>query len=341
MFLLNIKVLVLYPIDREKKKMDFVFFGNYSSIHNFLGFNNLELEQINCFYEMLGIGNHAHASILAKRDLQVGVNQDDKNYKAYSAEVLTLRFVIALFLVSCVVCGYLILTHMGRDDIIIPHHPKHRDTIVAAIESNGMEATYRDHAKLSELLKNLPKVHHERTIEEAMKMFGKISDSSKGNAVATSVRSADTSSLQSKTTNKNGNKQKEQGSTETSTKDKTNNNNAKSADSGDRRMGRQKVTWAGCLYELPNPHPTPEQQMSLDSKENRKIKNSKGFDYNRKHIVPPPAGDVAIVCCNTTKGVLNIEVHPTWAPNGAARFLDMVRTYIYIAQSIPVRKMSL
>ena len=32
-------------------------------------------------------------------------------------------------------------------------------------------------------------------------------------------------------------------------------------------------------------------------------------DPNRKHIVPPPTGPVTLVCCNTTKGPLNIEVH--------------------------------
>lgn len=56
----------------------------------------------------------------------------------------------------------------------------------------------------------------------------------------------------------------------------------------------------GCLEELPEPD-------------------------NRKHIVPPPAGPVTIVCCNTTKGILNIEVHHTWAPFGAEHFLHMVK----------------
>jgi hypothetical protein len=43
-----------------------------------------------------------------------------------------------------------------------------------------------------------------------------------------------------------------------------------------------------------------------------------------QHIVPPPEGDVTLVCCNTTKGFMTIAVHPTWAPVGAQRFLDMV-----------------
>lgn len=60
------------------------------------------------------------------------------------------------------------------------------------------------------------------------------------------------------------------------------------------------VGWEGCLTEIP---PDPE----------------------RRHIVPPPAGNVTLVCCNTTQGLLDIEVHPTWAPLGAERFLYMVR----------------
>jgi hypothetical protein len=47
---------------------------------------------------------------------------------------------------------------------------------------------------------------------------------------------------------------------------------------------------------------------------------------SRRHIVKPPLGKVTIVCCNSTKGTLNIEVHPTWAPNGAKRFLEMVQS---------------
>jgi hypothetical protein len=61
-----------------------------------------------------------------------------------------------------------------------------------------------------------------------------------------------------------------------------------------------EIPWSGCEYSLPNPD-------------------------DRKHIVPPPKGPVTIVCCNTTKGPLSIEVHPNWAPNGANRFLFMVK----------------
>jgi cyclophilin family peptidyl-prolyl cis-trans isomerase len=50
------------------------------------------------------------------------------------------------------------------------------------------------------------------------------------------------------------------------------------------------------------------------------------------HIVPPPEGHVTLVCCQTTKGVLNIAVHPTWAPIGAANFLNMVRTKFFSSE---------
>jgi len=43
------------------------------------------------------------------------------------------------------------------------------------------------------------------------------------------------------------------------------------------------------------------------------------------HIVPPPAGLMTLVCCQTTKGLWNIAVHPNWAPIGASNFLSMVK----------------
>lgn len=49
------------------------------------------------------------------------------------------------------------------------------------------------------------------------------------------------------------------------------------------------------------------------------------IEGTRRHMVSPPAGgNVVRVCCNTTKGPLGIEVHPSWAPHGASRFLEMV-----------------
>ena len=78
-----------------------------------------------------------------------------------------------------------------------------------------------------------------------------------------------------------------------------------------------EVTWPGCIDTLPDPDRRLDPPAATVTK-------STPYDYNRRHIVPPPPGPVTLVCCETTKGTLTIEVHPTWAPNGAARFLDMV-----------------
>lgn len=44
-----------------------------------------------------------------------------------------------------------------------------------------------------------------------------------------------------------------------------------------------------------------------------------------RHMITPPAdGKVTLVCCDTTAGPWSILVHHTWAPQGAARFLQMV-----------------
>lgn len=87
------------------------------------------------------------------------------------------------------------------------------------------------------------------------------------------------------------------------------------------------ITWQGCRTTLPDPNPTLDPAPVSANKHGP-------YEYNRRHIVPPPAGPVSLVCCNTTKGVLNIEVHPTWAPNGAARFLHMVRIVLIVNKLI-------
>jgi peptidyl-prolyl cis-trans isomerase A (cyclophilin A) len=71
-----------------------------------------------------------------------------------------------------------------------------------------------------------------------------------------------------------------------------------------------QIPWPGCYTELPNP------------------------DY-RPHIVKPPEGDIAIVCCNTTKGPITFDIHPSWAPQGAKRFLDMVKDDFF-ATEVPL-----
>lgn len=48
-----------------------------------------------------------------------------------------------------------------------------------------------------------------------------------------------------------------------------------------------------------------------------------------RHIVNPPSDGttpVTLVTCTTTVGQIHILVHPSWAPIGAAHFLDMVNT---------------
>jgi peptidyl-prolyl cis-trans isomerase A (cyclophilin A) len=52
-----------------------------------------------------------------------------------------------------------------------------------------------------------------------------------------------------------------------------------------------------------------------------------------RHIVDPPPAltttghpDTALVCCHTTAGPISVAVHKPWAPLGAQRFLDMVRS---------------
>lgn len=61
----------------------------------------------------------------------------------------------------------------------------------------------------------------------------------------------------------------------------------------------------GCLSSLPEDH------------------------LHKPHITVPPEGPVTLVCCITTTGPLNIAVHRSWAPLGADRFLDMVKTKFF------------
>ena len=52
-------------------------------------------------------------------------------------------------------------------------------------------------------------------------------------------------------------------------------------------------------------------------------------------MVDPPTSNIALVCCVTTKGPLTIAVRPRWAPRGARRFYDMVRSN-YFSARIPL-----
>lgn len=49
---------------------------------------------------------------------------------------------------------------------------------------------------------------------------------------------------------------------------------------------------------------------------------------SHRHIVSPPPDDkpISLVTCESTAGYLHIIVHPSWAPLGAERFLQMVES---------------
>jgi peptidyl-prolyl cis-trans isomerase A (cyclophilin A) len=55
---------------------------------------------------------------------------------------------------------------------------------------------------------------------------------------------------------------------------------------------------------------------------------SKDIDgNNRRHAYDPPQdGIVTLVCCSTSAGPMSVAVHNNWAPLGAGRFLDMVKS---------------
>jgi peptidyl-prolyl cis-trans isomerase A (cyclophilin A) len=57
-----------------------------------------------------------------------------------------------------------------------------------------------------------------------------------------------------------------------------------------------------------------------------------------RHIVDPPkGGPLTLVCCETTKGPWSIAVHSRWAPLGAERFLNMVRSG-YFSNKVPLMR---
>jgi peptidyl-prolyl cis-trans isomerase A (cyclophilin A) len=58
---------------------------------------------------------------------------------------------------------------------------------------------------------------------------------------------------------------------------------------------------------------------------------------DRHMITPPPGGKLTLVCCQTTKGPMNIVAHHQWAPLGAARFVQMV-TSAYFQTGVPMMR---
>lgn len=64
---------------------------------------------------------------------------------------------------------------------------------------------------------------------------------------------------------------------------------------------------------------------------------------DRHAFRPPPPSSKAgerevLVCCRTTAGPLSIVVRPTWAPVGAAHFLDLVRSGEYFSSRIALMR---
>jgi len=59
----------------------------------------------------------------------------------------------------------------------------------------------------------------------------------------------------------------------------------------------------------------------------------------KRHMITPPKDDgrLSLVCCDTTKGPLEIVVHPHWAPLGAELFLKMV-TSGYFDSGVPMMR---
>ena len=57
----------------------------------------------------------------------------------------------------------------------------------------------------------------------------------------------------------------------------------------------------------------------------------------RHMITPPRGGKVTLVCCQTTKGPMNIVARHKWAPLGAARFILMV-TQGYFQSGVPLMR---
>lgn len=59
---------------------------------------------------------------------------------------------------------------------------------------------------------------------------------------------------------------------------------------------------------------------------------------DKRHMVDPPrGGKMTLVCCQTTQGPWNILVHHQWAPNGARRFIEMVKSD-YFHNKVPLMR---
>jgi len=83
---------------------------------------------------------------------------------------------------------------------------------------------------------------------------------------------------------------------------------------------------------------TFNKYLRIDSSNSQRASPDGCIDYLPKdhfikeHLVTPPEGPVHIVCCQTTKGAMNIAVHTNWAPLGAGRFMEMVTTGFFVVK---------
>jgi hypothetical protein len=245
--------------------------------------------------------------------------EDDKNRKADSSSDRTTKFIVILFILSCVVCLALILNHIGRDDIVLPQD-RHTSTIAhsSGLPPVSAQAAAETLLKLNSIMNNnINPIENKETA-------GYVNPA---NVQENSVKTTTIEASQVKVAKKGA---KEQQNVEGKAHFAVIPVEAQhpSTPAKDKPATKQVIDWSGCLYQLPDPNPKPEDKENSAVAGKGKKKNSAvGYDYNRKHIVPPPAGAVTLVCCNTTKGALNIEVHPTWAPIGAERFLHMVSCF--------------
>lgn len=57
---------------------------------------------------------------------------------------------------------------------------------------------------------------------------------------------------------------------------------------------------------------------------------------DRHMITPPIGGKVSLVCCQTTKGNMNILLHENWAPLGVPHYLSMLEAGYFSTSRIPL-----
>ena len=96
---------------------------------------------------------------------------------------------------------------------------------------------------------------------------------------------------------------------------------------------------------VPDGH--PEQSLAINKNSGRTITSLQDLSPSELHpkatstryTVDPPADElpITLVTCETTKGLLHMLVHPSWAPLGASRFLRMVSTKYFSSKIAMMR----